>query len=340
MLKKIIIVFAVLSLVPLLASCNGLPRSAVAEVNGKVITKEDLDRTLGEFRAQYGDQGMPQEGTDEYNEFIKLLVDGLVNQEIIYMEAEQMDIVVSDEEIDAKIELTKAQAGGDEGLQDALDQANMTMDQLRDNFRKNLIIEAIYPEVTKDAPEVTDEMAREYYDQNQEMFSRPEMRKVSHILVGTQEEANLAMARLDAGEDFAAVATEVSTDPGSKTQGGSLGEVPSVGSGFVPEFETAMNALEVGAVSDPVQSQFGFHIIKVEAITPPGMQSFEEALEGLKASLAQENLQKEFTKWMEEARKNYDIEIAEEYRLEEDTSTSVQPSETTATVIAEPPVVE
>ncbi|HDY69891.1 MAG TPA: hypothetical protein ENH54_03030, partial [Actinobacteria bacterium] len=180
--------------------------------------------------------------------------------------------------------------------------------------------------VTKDAPEITDEEARAYYDANPDQFQQPEMRKVSHILVATPEEAQAVKARLDAGEDFATVAKEVSTDPGSKDKGGSLGEVPSENSGFVPEFEQAMDQLQAGETSDPVQTQFGFHIIRVESITPPGVQSFEEVLDDLKMGLMLEAQRKIFDAWLEDVRGNYDITYADEFKPDDSTTATQTPT--------------
>ena len=98
---------------------------------------------------------------------------------------------------------------------------------------------------------------------------------VSHILVDTEAEALDVLARLDAGEDFAALAVELSTDPGSGAQGGDLGCVPPAQ--WVPEFAAALIELEVGEISEPVASQFGAHVIRRDA--PPDQLLLEaEAL--------------------------------------------------------------
>ncbi len=92
----------------------------------------------------------------------------------------------------------------------------------------------------------------------------------SHILVNTKEDADAVEARLKSGEDFAAVATDMSIDTGSASQGGDLG---CIARGVtVPEFETALFATKTGTVSDPVQTQFGFHVIKVTDRKSPAFQ--------------------------------------------------------------------
>lgn len=127
----------------------------------------------------------------------------------------------------------------------------------------------------------------------------------AHILVATEAEALDVKAQLDAGGDFAAIAKEKSTDPGSGPQGGALGWF---GAGqMVPEFETAVAALEPGAVSAPVQTQFGWHVIRLDEArdtAPPPLaqvrpdienalrqQKLEAKLEGLRAEAQIERLE-------------------------------------------------
>jgi peptidyl-prolyl cis-trans isomerase C len=107
--------------------------------------------------------------------------------------------------------------------------------------------------------------------------------KASHILVKTKEEADAIIKRLDAGEDFAAIAKELSQDPGSGANGGDLGYF---GPGqMVPDFEKAAFALEVGQYTkEPVQTQFGWHVIKVEdkrSQQPPAFEDVKEQFRSL-----------------------------------------------------------
>jgi peptidyl-prolyl cis-trans isomerase C len=98
--------------------------------------------------------------------------------------------------------------------------------------------------------------------------------RASHILVETEEQAKEIGKRLKAGEDFAKLATELSKDPGSGKQGGDLGFFTK--ERMVPEFSTAAFALEIGQVSEPVKSQFGFHVIKMTEKREKPVPSFDE----------------------------------------------------------------
>ena len=332
MIKKLLLVLSMLVLAVALAGCGGLPKSAVAEVDGKVITREDLDKAVEELKAQYGDS-LPASDTPEYAELQKQVAERLVNEEILWFEADKRNLTISDEEINQQVDTYKEQSGGEDAFNQKLEENNLTLDRLKDQIRKSLLFQKLYPEVTKDAELVTDEQALKYYNENPTQFQQPEMRTVSHILVADEATANAVKSRLDAGEDFATVAKEVSTDPGSKDKGGDLGEVPTEGSGFVPEFEAAMNGLAVGQVSAPVKSSFGYHVIKVTAVKPAGTQTFDEVKEELKQGLGMENQRTAFEAWFEGVKGEYEVIYAAEF---EPTPTNTAPTTATTETQAVP----
>lgn len=118
---------------------------------------------------------------------------------------------------------------------------------------------------------------RKYYDEHKAEFS---LNCVSHILVRSKAEADSALARLRGGEDFAAVAKAVSLDRGTVPKGGDLDCSPK--GAFVPEFDQAASELEVGKLSDPVQTQYGFHILRVRERKET---SFEESQDQIRTLL-------------------------------------------------------
>lgn len=132
--------------------------------------------------------------------------------------------------------------------------------------------------------EVEEDVLRQRYESTQSRFMTPERRNASHILITagderTEEEAAaLAQSlreRLDAGEDFAELAAEFSDDPGSAQQGGDLGWIePNV---MMPEFEAALFDQQMGEIVGPVETEFGWHLIRLDEIDMPRGQTFEEA---------------------------------------------------------------
>ncbi|MHB1413492.1 MAG: SurA N-terminal domain-containing protein, partial [Thermoleophilia bacterium] len=196
MMKKMIIallaVVVAIAAALLVTGCGSLPKSAVAEVNGKVITKEDLDNKIQDLQAQYGSQGgLPQPGTPEYADFQKQVAEELVTEEVMWFEADKMGIRVTDDDVNKQIDQIKQSVGGDKQFQQALSQRNMTLDRLKDNVRKGLIYQKLFDQVTKNQGQVSDQQAQDYYNQHKSdgTFQQPEQRQVRHILVADQATA-------------------------------------------------------------------------------------------------------------------------------------------------------
>jgi len=156
-----------------------------------------------------------------------------------------------------------------------------------------------------DTLDVTEDDARDWYEANRATFVTPEVRDASHILFAVddpadadavaqaREDALAAKARLDAGEPFAELAGELSDDSGSAGSGGSLGTI-STGL-MVPEFETALAGLSaVGDVSEPVTTEFGVHLVRLDALVPEAGPSFGEVRDEAMASAASDAADREF----------------------------------------------
>jgi len=130
---------------------------------------------------------------------------------------------------------------------------------------------------------VTPEAARKLYDETVKGLPAEQEVRARHILVDSEEEAKKAVERVKGGEDFAKVAGELSKDPGSKTDGGDLGFFTK--DRMVEPFAEAAFKLEPGQVSEPVKSQFGWHVIKVEEKRTKPAPSFEETKDQVEAYL-------------------------------------------------------
>ncbi|HYF53877.1 MAG TPA: peptidylprolyl isomerase [Salinarimonas sp.] len=149
-------------------------------------------------------------------------------------------------------------------------------------FRDKLLLDDYLEAEVKKA--VTPEAARKLYDDAVKSMKPEAEVRARHILVKTEEEAKKALARVRGGEDFAKVAAELSDDPGSKGEGGDLGFFTQ--DRMVAPFAEAAFKLEPGKISDPVKSQFGWHVIKVEEKRTKPVPTFEEMKEQIDTYLA------------------------------------------------------
>jgi foldase protein PrsA len=231
-----------------LAACNGSDNSSevIVESTAGNITKDEL---YEEMKAQVGEAAL---------------------QQLLYRKVLSEKYEVTDEELDKAVNEMKDQYG--ENFELVLQQNQLKDEEaLRDLLRDQLLVEKA---ALKDV-EVTEEEVKAKYEEY-----TPEIR-ASHILVEDEATAKDIKAKLDAGEDFAELAKEHSTDPGSAAKGGDL---DFFGKGaMVPEFEEAAYALDVNEISEPVKSQHGWHIIKVTE--KKEKESFEEMREDLEYEL-------------------------------------------------------
>lgn len=152
---------------------------------------------------------------------------------------------------------------------------------------------------------VTDEDAKKYYDENKDAFSVPPTVSARHILVDTEEEANKVKEEINNGLSFADAAMKYSKCP-SKEQGGNLGEF-SRGM-MVPEFEKASFEAEVGILSEPVKTQFGYHLIIVDSKNEGTVKSFEEVKNSVINELIKKNQHKKYEDLLQQLEEKYGVD--------------------------------
>lgn len=229
--------------VSLLASaCSAEDKTLVSADNYKV-SKGELDAKL---------EKQPVAGQ---------VLRSMVEQDLIFQYAKDHNITVTDAEIDSKITDIKARLS-DAQLQQALKQQGMTEQDLRDILRQQLIIKkAVDANI-----HVTDKQLSDYLAQNHTLLDQQAQVRARHILVGNQATAQMIEGKLKAGGDFAKLAAQYSTDPGTKDKGGELGFFTR--GAMVKEFSDAAFSMNVGQTSAPVHSPYGWHIIQVEEKKP------------------------------------------------------------------------
>lgn len=183
-------------------------------------------------------------------------------------------------------------------------QLDMTEDykKMLDNIVRDIKARMAMNEIMKDIT-VTDIEAETVYNINPDNFSKPETVSAKHILVDSEDVCKEILAQIQNGEKtFEDAAKESSTCP-SGQQGGDLGEF---GRGqMVKEFEEAAFAAEIGAIVGPVQTQFGFHLIKVEAKSEAETLAFDVVKEQIKKNLLQQKQQQAYTTKIAELKEKY-----------------------------------
>lgn len=242
----------------------------LARVGGHDITESEVL----EFIRPFGQQAVMLYGSEQGK---KMIIDDVISMRLYALDA-----------LDAKLD------------QDPEFQKNL------ESVRRTMLAQMAMRETVKDLA-ITDEESKKFYDGNAKSFTQPERVRASHILVSGDGDLAKVQAELKSGKSFDVVAKEFSIDPGSAANGGDLGEFPK--GVMVPEFEKAAFELKnPGDVSEPVKTQFGWHIIKLGEHIPESVMPFEQVkahiVEELKNQKTQELLQ------------NRAKELEEKYKVE------------------------
>jgi parvulin-like peptidyl-prolyl isomerase len=314
---RTIALLAALALGVAAAGCGGddgetaeVPDGAIAVVGDREIPKAEYDRLVSQAKKTYEarDQEFPAAGTPDFAQLRNAIVRSLVEQTEFEIAAEELEVEVSDADVEKRLKELKEQffEGDQEKYEAELAKQGLTDAQVRTDVRTRLLSERIFEEVTQDV-KVTDEEIQAYYDENKTQFETPASRDVRHILVKQKARADDLYNQLRQGGDFAALAKRYSQDPASKAEGGKFTAQQGA---TVPEFDKTAFELETGELSRPVKTQFGWHIIEAtSAVKPKATQELSDVESQISDQLLEEQKNARINEWIEELRKRFEDEV-------------------------------
>jgi peptidyl-prolyl cis-trans isomerase C len=281
----------------------------ILKINGVEIKRASLEQFVEQRTKQQlqmlGPMGanLPPDAMENMKQRIRpQIYEMLIDKELAEQKIKAKPIQITDEQLDVRMEeIAKSRGKTIKDLEGEMAAAGAKMEEVRKEIRLSMGLDKLLESEMSDADKtVTDDEAKKFYDENVKQFSQPEQVQASHILLGTKDmdaaaktaaktKAEEVLKLVKAGGDFAALAKEHSTCP-SKERGGDLGYFGK--EQMVPEFANAAWAMKVGDISEIVESQFGYHIIKVtgrkEAVTEPFDKVKEQIVNNLKTQKRQQ----------------------------------------------------
>ena len=297
----------------LVSACGGggsksVPASAVAIVGGQPVTRTDFQGLIQQAQRSYKSQHrvFPKAGSQEYQALQTQAVQFLVQRAEFAQKAKGLGIDVTDKQVEARLAQIKKQYFGssETKYQAQLKTQGLTDAEVHADIKSQLISEQIFNKVTGSV-KVSDADIKAYYDAHKSQYGQPESRDVRHILVKDKALATKLYNELRAnkGATFAADAKKYSQDPGSKAQGGKL----TISKGqTVPAFDQAAFTLPTNAISTPIKTQFGYHIIQpLSNVRPAKTTALSAVSASIKAQLLQQNKNAAMTKWVDDTKKSY-----------------------------------
>lgn len=329
-LKKCILFITILSLIitmPIMAAEKATQKAdepqVAAIVDGNEITVNEVDKfaqtqqvimQLYQTNQEFAQVILQTEaGKNVIKEYQKQKLDQLITQKLLEQEAKERGISLSKEKKD---EFFNKQLKGikeqnnmtDKQIEDALKEQGSSLEDYKkmflDNNEGTLLISNLRDEVFSKVS-VSDEKVKKYYENNSSQYKHKAQVKASHILVKTEKKAKEVLKKLNNGANFAEMAKEYSTGP-SKNSGGNIGFF-SKGQ-MMPKFEEAAFNLEIGEISDPVKTKYGYHIIKLKDKKKAGISEFKEVKDKIKSSLLDNKKQKAWSDFINTLREEAKIE--------------------------------
>ena len=296
---------------------DDLDADAVAvRIDGQDITNRQVSEEQGRLLQQLGGRMDPQQLGAMKDVIRQQALDNLINRTLLEKAIADAGVTTTPEEVDARMAEVKASFGSEQDFIDRLAMMGMTEDLVRSEMETALKVEKLLVG-RQDTSPISEDAIRSYYNENKQRFEQPERVQASHVLIKVDAGATEAMknvARTDAervlgelrgGADFAQVASQNSDCP-SKERGGDLGYFEQ--GRMVKPFEDVAFNLKIGEISDVVETQFGYHIIKVTDRQDARTIPFDEAKDGIAAFLEGQRNQRTLETYTEELRSAATIE--------------------------------
>lgn len=303
-----------------LTAC-GLFETAAAVVNGRKVEREQFEATVRFVLAdpQFAEQLAGEEGAVQRKDLVRQLLSFLIQVELLEAFAETEGIEVSEQQVNELLDQQIAARGGKERFREQLEQAEASEEEAKTLIRGQVLSEAVANAVVRQ--ELTGAKLKAEYERRITEFTEVH---AAHILVGSRGEAEDILGRVTP-RNFARLARGSSLDQGSAADGGDLGTRPAAD--FVGPFAEAVSRIPVGEIGGPVETEFGFHVIRVlERDATP----FSEARD----RLVEETRGQVFNDWLLEQLQTAEIRVNPRYgafdretgRVIERRSTTPEPS--------------
>lgn len=280
--------------------------AVVATVGEQPIAREAVYRRMRQY------EGMKPGGFEKSDRaamerLAGRVIDTLIQQRVMLEQAREMEVAVTDAEVDAHFAQTQASLGGAEAFERKMREGNTDSATLREDIREYLTIQKL-DETLQTTLVVTEEEITAFFESNKAQLLQDHAR-VRHILVDSLEKAEEVLQRLSKDRQaFAELAGVYSTDAGSRGAGGDLGWIAK--GQTEPEFDRAVFAMQAGDTSSPVRTRYGYHIIRVEDVQPAGGQTLADHRDHVVSILRQQKWQAVKGAWLETVAANTIIQRA------------------------------
>lgn len=309
-----------LLLAALPASAAEIVEAIIARVGDRIITRSQYTNRLQDGLEEIEKTVPPAERPARVETFRKTLLDDMLSELLLKDRADRLGLAISDAEVKDATKRLMAQYGlkTDEEFEDSLKKSGLTRPEMEARLRDTLLTNKVFSRELRSRSEMTDKELRDKYAREKESYRLPERATVREIIVlipeaptasavdALRERAAQAATRAKAGEDFAKLVAEYSDAP-SKERGGDIGVVNR--GELLDALDQAVFNADAGTIAGPIETRFGFHILKIEQRLPSEVPSFDTLKEQLRQDASEETFQRDYRAYIESLRKEAFIQV-------------------------------
>lgn len=295
------------------AQANALPDDAVFRLGDTVLNKQQFAHRTKVMEVLYGVKRPDDKAKQD--EFRRATAKAIAVSDILEHAKKRANVVIADKEASDQLDKVIKQSypqGGREQFTNALGSSGISEKDVLDEIKRQLGNGQMYQKLTHSTPPVKEADAHKTYQQRKDEMVQPEQRHLRNIVTDSKDKASKALARVEAGEDFAAVAREVSMDSSSKENGGDLGKVAK--EQLDKEYGKAAFGVKDKGLFGPVKTKEGWHVGQVLKVEPEVPLSFEKVKSQLTTQIHTERKLKVWNSWLSDQIKSAEVEYADDYR--------------------------
>jgi peptidyl-prolyl cis-trans isomerase SurA len=288
----------------------------LVRVNSRIITQSQLDNRIDQASKE-ANQPLPSDAA-KVDELRRGAMEELVNEALLEDRAHDLDILTSDSDVEDQIKRLKEQnnVSTDEDFVKALAGSGLTLDRLREQLKRTLIVQRVVGREVNSKVDLSDDALRAVYEREKDTWRIAEKAHIAEILIGREDDPRTAEKRaaeaaqkVKSGAKWDEVVKEFSEGAG-RDRGGDLGSV-SKGE-LAPEIDKAVFSLPVGGVSDPISTRRAWHIVKLIDKTPPTYRAFNDVKADILKKEQETQFQKKLAEYLDKLKGEAVIRVSSE----------------------------
>jgi len=311
---KIIVISIVIVLFGVLAQAATINKF-VAIVNDEVITQQDIDQLLAVLYAQYSQESKGDELLQKMEQVKKDILNQIIEDKLVLSRAKELGIKITESEIDERLDYIKKGFSSDEEFYKTLETQGVTIATLKDRYRDQLMMKKLVDYEVKSKISVLPSEISDYYEKHKDQFREVDKYRVKNILIKAKDEVSFELAKVEIegvynklkeGGNFDDLAKQFSQGPNAE-KGGDIGYIEQ--GQMLEALDKAIFKLKPGEFSEPVKSEIGYHIFKVEDIKYGKQASLEEVQKDVQMMLFQDKFKAQVSEWLSGLKKKAYISI-------------------------------